>query len=96
MLRSSDARFRMIGLLPLVFFIAQTIHYWRFGGMGNLAWMCNVGNLLLAIGSVSESPGVDPRGSNLDNSRTSSLVLVCLVEWFDCMVVDSNTYSSSR
>ena len=50
MLRSSDARFRLIGLLPLAFFIAQTIHYWRFGGMGNLAWMCNVGNLLLAIG----------------------------------------------
>ena len=50
MLRSSDARFRLIGLLPLTFFIAQTIHYWRFGGIGNLAWMCNVGNLLLAIG----------------------------------------------
>ncbi len=50
MLRSSDARFRLIGLLPLAFFIAQTIHYWRFDGMGNLVWMCNVGNLLLAIG----------------------------------------------
>ena len=28
----------------------QVVHYWRFGGLGNLAWMCNVGNLLLAIG----------------------------------------------
>ncbi len=45
-----DRRFRLMGLLPLVFFLAQTIHYWRVGGMGNLLWMCNVGNLLLAIG----------------------------------------------
>ena len=45
-----DTRFRLIGLLPLTFFLAQTIHYWRVGGMGNLFWMCNVGNLLLAVG----------------------------------------------
>ena len=45
-----DTRFRLIGLLPLTFFLAQTIHYWHAGGMGNLLWMCNVGNLLLAIG----------------------------------------------
>jgi len=45
-----DTRFRLIGLLPLTFFLAQAIHYWRVGGMGNLLWMCNVGNLLLAIG----------------------------------------------
>lgn len=46
----SDLRFRLTGLLPLAFFLAQTIHYWRVGGMGNLLWMCNVGNVLLAIG----------------------------------------------
>jgi hypothetical protein len=34
----------------LIFFLAQTIHYWRVGGMGNLFWMCNIGNLLFAIG----------------------------------------------
>ena len=49
-LKLSDRHFRLIGLLPLAFFLAQTVHYWRFGGLGNLAWMCNVGNLLLAIG----------------------------------------------
>jgi len=42
--------YRLLGLLPLTFFIAQVIHYWRYGGLGNLLWMCNVGNLLLAIG----------------------------------------------
>ena len=45
-----DTRFRLIGVLPLTFFLAQTFHYWRVGGMGNLLWMCNVGNLLLAVG----------------------------------------------
>ncbi|HYW70300.1 MAG TPA: hypothetical protein VE961_04665 [Pyrinomonadaceae bacterium] len=46
----SKDRFRLIGFLPLIFFGVQFVHYWRFGGLGNLAWMCNVGNLLLAIG----------------------------------------------
>ena len=46
----SATKFRLLGFLPLTFFLAQTIHYWRYGGMGNLLWMCNVGNLLLAIG----------------------------------------------
>ena len=45
-----NTRFRLLGLLPLIFFLAQVIHYWRYGGLGHLAWMCNVGNLLLAIG----------------------------------------------
>lgn len=43
-------RFRLLGVLPLIFFLAQVTHYWRYGGLGNLAWMCNIGNLLLAIG----------------------------------------------
>ena len=48
--RQLTSRFRLLGLLPLFFFLAQTVHYWRVGGVGNLLWMCNVGNLLLAIG----------------------------------------------
>lgn len=48
--RLSTLQFRLLGLLPLSFFVAQTVHYWRYGGLGNLAWMCNVGNVLLAIG----------------------------------------------
>jgi hypothetical protein len=48
--RHMGTRFRLIGLLPLTFFLAQAIHYWRVGGMGNLLWMCNIGNLLLAAG----------------------------------------------
>ncbi len=48
--RPTNYSYRLLGFLPLAFFIAQVIHYWRFGGLGNLLWMCNVGNLLLAIG----------------------------------------------
>ena len=48
--RPLTLRFRLLGLLPLLFFLAQTVHYRRVGGMGNLLWMCNLGNLLLAIG----------------------------------------------
>lgn len=50
MAEQMDPRFRLIGLLPLSFFLAQAIHYWRVGGAGNLLWMCNIGNLLLAAG----------------------------------------------
>jgi len=45
----SEFQFRLLGVVPLSFFVAQTVHYWRFG-LGNLLWMCNIGNLLLAIG----------------------------------------------
>lgn len=45
-----ETRYRLMGLLPLVFFAVQTIHYWRFGGMSHLLWMCNAGNVLLGIG----------------------------------------------
>ncbi len=52
--RQLTLRFRLLGFLPLIFFLAQTVHYWRVGGLGNLLWMCNVGNLLLAIGLFFE------------------------------------------
>lgn len=45
-----ELRYRLLGVLPLIFFLVQTIHYWRYGGMGNLLWMCNAGNVLLGIG----------------------------------------------
>src|SRR5712691_1742905 len=48
--RPLTLRFRLLGFLPVIFFLAQAIHYWRIGGIGNLLWMCNVGNLLLAFG----------------------------------------------
>ena len=47
-------KFRMLGMLPLSFFLAQGVHYWRIDQLGHLLWMCNVGNLLLAMGLFLE------------------------------------------
>ncbi len=48
--RSLTLRFRLLGFLPVIFFVAQALHYWRVGGLGNLLWMCNAGSLVLATG----------------------------------------------
>jgi hypothetical protein len=39
-----------MGFLPLLFFTAQAIHYWQINEFGHVLWMCNIGNLLLAVG----------------------------------------------
>ncbi len=49
MLNKPD-KFRLLGLLPLLFFLLQGIHYWRINELGHMLWMCNIGNLLLALG----------------------------------------------
>lgn len=51
---SPRTRMRLLGLLPLLFFVAQGVHYWRINELGNLLWMCNIGNLLLAMGLFLE------------------------------------------
>ncbi len=48
--RPLTLRFHLLGFLPVVFFLAQALHYWRVGGLGNLLWMCNAGSLVLATG----------------------------------------------
>jgi len=53
--RSPDIGLRLLGLLPLLFFVAQGIHYWRINQLGHMLWMCNIGNLLLAIGLFLEN-----------------------------------------
>lgn len=49
-------RFRLLGILPLIFFLAQGVHYWRIGELGHMFWMCNIGNLLLAVGLFLGQP----------------------------------------
>ncbi len=43
-------QFRTLGFLPLMFFLGQAIHYWQINQLGHMLWMCNIGNLLLALG----------------------------------------------
>jgi hypothetical protein len=49
-------RFRLLGVLPLTFFLAQAVHYRQIDQLGHLLWMCNVGNLLLAVGLFLDQP----------------------------------------
>lgn len=46
--------YRWLGVLPLIFFVAQAIHYWRIDQLGHMFWMCNIGNLILALGLFFE------------------------------------------
>lgn len=50
----SDKQFRLLGFLPLLFFFAQATHYWQINQLGHMLWMCNIGNLLLALGIFFE------------------------------------------
>lgn len=40
----------MLALLPLTAFLAQGLHYFQISELGHVLWMCNIGNLILAIG----------------------------------------------
>ncbi len=53
---SPAQRLRLLGLLPLAFFLAQGVHYWRLNESGHMLWMCNIGNLLLALGLFFNRP----------------------------------------
>lgn len=55
---NSELRFRALGVLPLLFFIAQGVHYWRTNELGHMLWMCNIGNLLLAFGLFFNRPAM--------------------------------------
>ena len=46
----------MMAALPALFFLAQAIHYWEVNELGHMLWMCNIGNLLLALGIFFEKP----------------------------------------
>jgi hypothetical protein len=54
--KDPDLRFRMLGVFPLVFFLAQAAHYWQIRQIGHMLWMCNIGDLLLAIGLFFRKP----------------------------------------
>jgi hypothetical protein len=40
----------------MVFFFAQAVHYWGINQLGHMLWMCNIGDLLLAIGLFLKKP----------------------------------------
>jgi hypothetical protein len=48
--------YRMLGVLPLIFFVSQAVYYWRTNELGHMLWMCNTGNLILALGLLFDKP----------------------------------------
>lgn len=86
-LLSAETRFRLLGILPLIFFFGQLIHYWKLNELGNMLWMCNIGNLLLAIGLFLNRPML---------IRVAVIWMVPgLVVWFFYVVVAWGIFLSS-
>lgn len=84
---SPRTRLRLIGVLPLIFFLAQAIHYWRIDQLGHMLWMCNIGNLILALGLFFEKPVV---------IRLAAIWMVPgLVVWFIYVVLAWGVFLSS-
>ena len=50
--------YRTLGILPLIFFSAQAVHYWRTNELGHLLWMCNIGSIVLALGLLFDKPAL--------------------------------------
>lgn len=79
--------FRLLGFLPLLFFTAQAFHYWRINELGHMLWMCNIGNLILAIGMFTEQRAL---------IRVASLWMIPgLIVWFVYVVLAWGVFFSS-
>ena len=51
-------RFRLLGVLPLVFFLWTAYGYYRHGNEAELWWICNVSNIALGIGILAGLPAL--------------------------------------
>jgi hypothetical protein len=84
---TTKMKMRLLGLLPLIFFLAQGVHYWRINQLGHMLWMCNLGNLLLAMGLL------------LEKSRVVRLAAIWMVPglivWFIYVVIPWGVFLSS-
>ena len=79
--------YRFLGVLPLIFFLAQAVHYWRINELGHMLWMCNIGNLVLALGLFFEKPML---------IRLAAIWMVPgLVLWFIYVVLASGVFLTS-
>lgn len=79
--------YRWLGILPLIFFLGQAVHYWRSNELGHMLWMCNVGSLVLAIGLFLEKPVL---------VRLSAIWMIPgLIIWFFYVVVPWGVFLTS-
>jgi hypothetical protein len=89
------ARTRLLGLLPLIFFLAQALHYWRIDQLGHLLWMCNIGNLLLAVGLFLEQPLLIRVAVIWSIPGLFVWARYVVVEWFHYATLDWSAVASS-
>lgn len=47
---------RLLGFIPLSFFIARLIYFSNHGGMSQILWMCHISNLILGLGLLLNWP----------------------------------------
>lgn len=79
--------YRMLGVLPLIFFLSQAVHYWRTDELGHMLWMCNIGNLVLALGLFFDKPAL---------VRLSAIWMVPgLIVWFIYVVLAWGVFLTS-
>ena len=79
--------YRTLGILPLIFFLGQAVHYWRSNELGHMLWMCNIGSLVLALGLFLEKPVL---------VRLSAIwVLPGLIVWFFYVVLPWGVFLTS-
>ena len=49
-------QFRLLGVIPLLFFISRLIEYVSVGTPSHIQWCCHISNLLLAVGMILANP----------------------------------------
>ncbi|HSN22974.1 MAG TPA: hypothetical protein VLS45_02190, partial [Methylomicrobium sp.] len=47
---------RLLGFLPLAFFVARFIYFIHYGGTSQILWLCHISNLTLAVGLLFNLP----------------------------------------
>lgn len=52
----TDLSMRILGFLPLLFFISMVLYHVKKGRWGDAFWMCHASNLLLTMGLFFENP----------------------------------------
>lgn len=48
--KAFSEKWRLVGFLPLTFFVARLVYFSTHGGISQILWMCHLSNLTLAIG----------------------------------------------
>jgi hypothetical protein len=54
----APSRYRLVGMLPLVFFGLHLAHYVGVGKPENILWACHLSNLLIGAGLLANRPAV--------------------------------------